>query len=524
MLFIKFIMCLGTIIVIGTMTSCNAINGGSGKKHGDASHSNPGDQRTEFSNTPLKTADLTGATQNTFEIFSYSQQDGLWRLGSAAFQIQVPGPGTFIILSTGINSKTCSPDQARTSFALFEVNDSGALANMRPLDTQFPLVFYEAKTLQLQVDTAVKAHCTSLSPAEVFVTTKYISQEKDSLPGGNVPSEENPNQPQNPSGPGQPGHPGNPTRPLPTPLTCDGKPWPTDLPPVYKSKIRLWATPSFNEGCKNTFTWSVAETARLDPLSECAAPTIAIEQPQDQFIKISESFSSHRMQLLWLLTQSASVASQIKEQMIKGETIDLTYEGDHCLTATGTPQLPKNFEKLTSPTDYLLFRGDSREEGISKNCGLSNFQTLEPKKTSAGLNEIAATYDYRENTTDSFFYKLDFKFIHSPDDLKSSWKAALFNRKTHVYIEPWKQLEGANSFQNSITLKNPEALRRLLPNQEHIELVIRPKDDCKPGDRAEQKIYDLGALFSGNGGEQYFRDLKYPEQSRFLLTEDDLPF
>ena len=523
MLFIKFIICLGTIIVIGTMTSCNVISDGSGKKHGDASQGQGGPLQTEFSNTPVKTADLTGAVQNTFEIFSYSQQDGLWRFGSAAFQIQIPGPGTFIILSTGINSKTCSPDQARSTFALFEVDQSGALANMRPLDTQLPLVFYEAKTLQLQVDTAVKAHCTSLSPAEVFVTTKYISQDRDSLPAlPNTPSSgENPDHPQIPSGPNQPTH---PTRPLPAPVTCDAKPWPTNLPPVYKSKIRLWSTPSLSEGCKNTFTWSVAATARLDPLNECAAPTIAIDQPQDQFIKISESFSSHRMQLAWLLTQSAGAASKIKEQMNKGETIDLTYEGDGCLQGSTAPEMPQHFEKLTFPTDFLLFRGDSREEGISKTCGMPSFQTLEPKKNSAGLNEITATYDYRANTPESFFYKLDFKFVHSADDLASTWKAALFNRKTHAFIEPWKQLDGTDSFANSFSLNNPEALRRLLPNQEHIELVLRPKNDCKPGGGAEQKIYDLGALFSGSGGEQYFRDLKYPDQSRFLLSEDDLPF
>ncbi len=521
MLIIKFIMCLWTIIVITTMSGCSGKDGGSGKEHGDASQESKGNGQAEFSNTPVKTADLTGVEQNTFEIYSYSRQDGLWRLGSATFHIQVPGPGTFIILSSGINSKTCSPDQARSTFALFEVNDAGALGNMRPIETQFPIVYYEAKTLQLQVDSAVKSHCTSLSPAEVFVTIKYISQEKDSLPPipNTSPTGRDPDQPQQPSGPGQPTH---PTRPLPTPITCDAKPWPTDLPAIYKSKIRLWSTPSLSEGCKNTFTWSVAETARLDPLNECAAPKITVDQPQDQFLKISESFSSHQIQLAWLLTQSATAATAIKERLSKGEIVDLAYDNDSCLTTTDSA-VPQNLVKLTSPTDFLLFRGDSREGGIAKSCGMPFFQTLEAKKNTAGEKEVTATFDYRSNTPDSFFYKLDFKFVHSADDLSNAWKVALFNRKTHAWISSWTPLEGANSFTNSFSLKHPEALRRLLPNQEHIELVLRPQSDCRPGGTAIQKIYDLGSLFSGNGGELHFRDLKYPNQSRFLLSEVDLP-
>ena len=90
------------------------------------------------------------------------------------------------------------------------------------------------------------------------------------------------------------------------------------------------------------------------------------------------------MQLAWLLTQSTVAAKNIKERLTKGETVDLTYDGDTCLTGGSVPQ---NFEKLTSPTDFLLFRGDNREAGIEKTCGLPFFQTLETIKNSAGEKE-----------------------------------------------------------------------------------------------------------------------------------------
>jgi hypothetical protein len=517
---IKFITCVYAIVVMMIITGCSVKKDETGQQHGDASQELPEEKsQPGYTPGPIKTIDLSGVLQNTFEIFSYSRQEGLWRLGSSTFQIQIPGPGTFIILSAGINSKTCNPDQARSTFALFDMDNSGVLTRMRPIETQLPFVFYKAQTLLLQVDSAVKAHCTSLSPAEVFIVTKYITQDPDSLPTNPDLSGSDPDQNQ-PQLPANPALPSEPTRPIPSPV-CDGKPWPTDLAAVFKGKIRLWSTPSLNDGCQNTFTWSIAENARLDPLNGCAAPTIAIEQPQDQFLKINESFSTGRMQLAWLLLQSTASATNIKERLYKGETIDLTYEGDSCISGTQTSDVPRNLVKLVSPTDLLLFRGDSRESGLDKACGIPVIQTLEPIRSETGKNQILATYDYKENTATSFFYKLDFNFAHATGEEATTWKVALFNRKTHGWIYDWTTVDGPNAFKNSFKLTDPDALRRLLPHQEHIELVFRPKAVCKAGETFVQKIFDLGGLFAGAGGEKHFHDLKYPEQSRFLLSEDD---
>lgn len=516
MLIAKLIMCLYAIGVLILTTGCNVINGDSSKDHNDAATTTaPEVAGNEKIDRTVKTADLTGLPANTFQIFSYSGSDGEWRSESAVYQIQIDGPGTFVILSAGIDSSTCSGDQVQATYALFDTNADGSLVSMRPVTTQQPLVFYEQKLLHLQVDATVKAHCTSAGPSTFFLSMKYIKHNSGEYPII-VPDPDHPVKPDPTPVPGP--------RPLPIPIaSCDNATIPADAPKSYQAKINLWTAPSAAEGCKKTFSWVMKDVVRPDPLNNCVFPEIKAEAPQDQFLKISETFSTHNMQLAWLLLQSVQEADLLKTKIMNGETVDLTYDGDSCLDAAGTGDVPQKLTKLTQPTDLLLFRNDNRD---IDDCGSVMFSAMEPKTGTDNHKEVQATYDYSENTPEKFFYKLTFDFsVPNSGTPVKDWKTAFYNRKSHAWITEWQNVPGNSSFQNSVIVKDPASLRRLLPNQEHLELVFRrPAAACDKNALPVQAVFDVGNLFTSSAADAYFKDLKNPTRSRFLLSESDLPF
>jgi hypothetical protein len=532
MLIAKFVMCLYMIAVLYLTSACAGKNQTENDQTHDESAAAAG-APAQASPAPAKIAALDGSASNRLEIFSHSPASGEWRTGSATFQISLPGPGTLILISAALESQTCSPDQFSASFALFDVAPDGALSGMQPVALQQAFRVYEQKTLQLQADAMVKGHCTALSPAAFVFALKFIGQtasdidgtDDDHQPGPQQPGPQQPG-PQQPGpqqpGPQQPGpqQPG-PQQPNPPPPSpgCDGTTPPADAPKIYNGKIRLWTTAARAEGCRNSFTWTIREAVRPDPLSRCAFPEVKLDTPQPQFLKLSEAFDDHSRQLAWFLMKSGADASKIANALRTGQTVDLTYDKEACLGEN------RDWLTIAQPTDLLLFRNDARD---FDDCGDFNFAALS-RDTNAGDGGFLATYDYRGGGAEQFYYRAVFFLtgLNGDADTNGSSTWSVFNRRTHAWVLPFQNSEvriGAGGLSGSVEVTEAAALHRLLPQQEHLELVFRPKTTtCDKNAVRTQAVFDAGSLFLTSEGANHFRDLAQPGRSRFALKEADLP-
>jgi len=489
-------------------------------------------------------ADLTGQYDNVMAMqFADKSEDGTLS-GEQSFAVNLPGPGTLLLLGTRLLSESCDGAFGQERLVLREIGKGGQTTALHALETYVPLRFQGPKTFVLEVFATAQAACAARSPVTLKFALRFFPIEITSISQTGAADD----QPRGPGGPVVPGSPGNteppgttppnpPPLPVPAPCLPLATSSPADLPVALRGGVVFYGTNSRRDGCQELFRWKVAEIIQLEPFEHCAVPTVSVERTgragQETLVKISEKHADYALNLSWLLGPDPKAATWLAGEVAAGHFAAVTATGDGC--AKGVPgqsgAAPVMPLSLNNDSDWTIFRGDAREKCVGDPTSATTVdEALDPQGAAAGLS---VDYRYSKGLPAEYYWHLNYTFRNSTELVAAAkgtdQKAQLnlYNHRTHSYIGHWQDLALSSLAKGDVTITDPPTLVRLLPYQGDMDVVLRVVPTATVGDQ----IAVCGPLFVYGYGREFLdvnrvtaiRDLTSPERSRFLLKEQDLP-
>lgn len=289
----------------------------------------------------------------------------------------------------------------------------------------------------------------------------------------------------------------------------------TDLPPELKGGFVLHGRRSIKEGCEPLLTWKMADNMKsLDPPA-CTLPRAKFEArtAAPSLFKAFDSRPDFDFNLFWLRVADPAKAQKIQDAMEEGKTIDLVAGPNDC---PGVPASPTTVV-MEDDLDLMLFAGDPRDACMGDRAP-AEMLDLQPAASAA----FQVSYQYGANDPAKFYFKLSFKIpeAQATGSLSGGVRARFYNKRVRAFASEWVALAGEGTTR-SLELQDPIALRRILPYQADLELLVAPAETTPSCSVAYVVPYHR--IFLDSNLNPRFTDGTQSGRSRHLLRESDLP-
>ncbi len=284
-----------------------------------------------------------------------------------------------------------------------------------------------------------------------------------------------------------------------------------DIP--LKAGVRLIGRLSAKDGCMPTLTRTVGDMLfdkgqfGLDDAVKLTKVTHGDNLPDtDVMVQIS-----HKASMIGLIeiTGSTVTVPQIRNRLKAGSIVKFTNYSECAASSEEDPVYLIGTEGVS-----LEFSNKDQIEN-----GGQQLATLEISKLSP--NPFSVTYEY---TSDHHSWVTTYKTTLAGDRLEllpENIHWAIYNKKSYAYITSWQIVPRENLVAGSLRIDDLDALHRLLPNQEDLDIVF----DAEPSSR----ISFLKSRFVLSIGDYcrsflpaYFKDLTNPGKRCYEVHDDDL--
>jgi hypothetical protein len=472
------------------------------------------DQPADDDASALPRLDLSGDYANVVDLAPTTAT----RTASSTFYFAPEQAGTLVLYGVRYDYGDCARGDVDTRLFLHYVDDAGRTVELHEVEPMMPVRLTTPRRAMLVATARATRACNG---GKATFALRYFVNAKDPASGGGGggantgggpdPADHTPG--------GDPGSGGGPISPLPTPAPCampHGTP-PSDAPASARGAIVLYATDSTRDGCRETLRLSVYESLEPIAAESCKLPSVDVKADNaaaGSMLKLLESHGDWSANVFWLsLGQDAALATRARDKLASGGTLTLAPAGDACATAlpggAGVPDVT-----LANDLDLLLFRGEPRDV-----CPTQSTQALDL----AATNGLTASYRYSAPTEADFRWSAHLVVTDAAARARLAGGARfrLLNRHTRAFVTDWLPV-ASDADGLVLTVTDAASLRRLLPNQSNVEIVLA----SSPGDPRSCAAYAVPyyrTFQDSSASPAAFRDETNPGRSRFLLVEGDLP-
>ncbi len=495
------------------IAGCRPAGGGSPAAPAPEAAAIPGTPAAPAPSEPAGAAprllDLSGRYTNAVEL------EGNLGLGSATFPFLPDRGGTMLLIGLEYDYGTCTKATLDARVFLQSFGKDGALARVYELDVMRPLRVARKESYQLVIQLKAQEACTG---ASARVALRYFAPRpldpRGSGDGGDGGTDgDTDGGGADGGGPdGGDGTADGGDRPDPCPPLRDRA---GELPSGLKGGFVLHGRRSIQDGCEALLTWKMADNMKsLDPPA-CNLPTAKFEARSEapSLLKAFDSRPDFDFNLFWLRIPDPVKAAAVLRDLEEGKTVDLVAGPNDC------PGLPVTTSTVVmdDDLDLMLFAGDPRDACLGPKAP-AEMMDLNP----AAGDTFQISYQYGANDPASYFWKARFALPASQatGSLVHGTRARLYNRRVRAFVTDWVALTGEP---NALTLevKDPAALRRILPYQGDLEILLAPADSADSCPVAYAVPYHR--LFLDSSLNSRFSDGTHAGRSRHLLKESDLP-